>query len=184
MYARLDELRERTQRRLDEVLAQGATGTHQNRSERDTFAAMYAGRLASLWAVEHGLCFGRIDLAPGEAGADGGGDRTLYIGRIGLSDDDQRRLLVDWRAPAAQPFYRATPAAPMGLRRRRHLRTKGRRVVGIDDDLLDPDTLTEADHATLSGEAALLAALAARRTGRMRDIVATIQAEQDRIIRD
>jgi len=197
LYARLDELRERTQRRLDEVLAQGATGTHQNRSERDTFAAMYAGRLASLWAVENGLCFGRIDLAPDDHdtatgarnGTDtpGGGpgrERTLYIGRIGLSDDDQRRLLVDWRAPAAQPFYRATPAAPMGLRRRRHLRTKGRRVVGIDDDLLDPDTLTEADHATLSGEAALLASLAAKRTGRMRDIVATIQAEQDRIIRD
>src|SRR5690606_19204576 len=109
-----------------------------------------------LWAVENGLCFGRIDVAAGDRdGADGArgpaaaagaaagdaGDggaaapvRSLYIGRIGLSDDEQRRLLIDWRAPAAQPFYRATPAAPMGVRRRRHLRTKGRRVVGVDDD--------------------------------------------------
>src|SRR5690606_14445359 len=107
---------------------------------------------------------------------------TLYIGRIGLSEDD-RRLLIDWRAPVAQPFYRATPASPMGVTRRRHLHTRGRKVVGIDDDLLDLDGLTDADRATLNGEAALLAAVGAKRTGRMRDIVATIQAEQDRIIR-
>src|SRR5690606_28990142 len=84
---------------------------------------------------------------------EGSGDKpttTHYIGRIGLSDDAQRRLLIDWRAPVAQPFYRATPAAPMGVRRRRHLRTKGRRVVAIDDDLLDLDSLTEADRATLN----------------------------------
>jgi DNA helicase IV len=214
LYDRLDLLRERTKRQLDEVLAQGATGTHQNRSERDTFASMYSDRLARLWAVENGLCFGRLDLAaedgedaetgddgkgredavsggdPGQARADGEGTdsrkgvKTHYIGRIGMTDDAQRRLLIDWRAPVAQPFYRATPAAPMGVRRRRHLRTKGRRVVGVDDDLLDLDNLTEDDRATLNGEAALLAALGEKRTGRMRDIVATIQAEQDRIIRD
>ncbi|GAA2877516.1 AAA family ATPase [Streptosporangium fragile] len=168
-------LRERTQRQLDGVLAQGGSGgTHQNRSERDTFAGMYAERLGRLWSVENGLCFGRIDNAD---------NTSLYIGRIGLADDDQRRLLIDWRAPVAQPFYGATPAAPMGVIRRRHLQTKGRTVIGIDDDLLDLDSLSEADVATLNGEAALLASLAARRTGRMRDIVATIQAEQDRIIR-
>ncbi|ETK37995.1 HelD family protein [Microbispora sp. ATCC PTA-5024] len=174
LYARLDVLRERTRGQLDEVLAQGASGTHQNRSERDSFAGMYAQRLARLWAVESGLCFGRLDHAD---------ESRLYIGRIGLSDDDQHRLLIDWRAPVAQPFYRATPAAPMGVTRRRHLYTRGRAVTGIDDDLLDLDRLADADRATLNGEAALLAALGERRTGRMRDIVATIQGEQDRIIR-
>ncbi|TQS29534.1 PhoH family protein [Microbispora sp. KK1-11] len=174
LYERLDVLRERTRGQLDAVLAQGAFGTHQNRSERDNFAVMYTQRLARLWAVENGLCFGRLDHAEGE---------RLYIGRIGLSDDDQHRLLIDWRAPVAQPFYRATPAAPMGVTRRRHLHTRGRRVTAIDDDLLDLDSLTDADRASLNGEAALLAALGEKRTGRMRDIVATIQAEQDKIIR-
>ncbi|MFC7642791.1 HelD family protein [Streptosporangium lutulentum] len=107
----------------------------------------------------------------------------LYIGRIGLADDEQRRLLIDWRAPVAQPFYGATPAASMGVTRRRHLQTKGRKVIGVDDDLLDLDSLTDEDVATLNGEAALLASIGAKRTGRMRDIVATIQSEQDRIIR-
>ncbi|MFF0576819.1 HelD family protein [Streptosporangium saharense] len=175
LYERLDLLRERTQRQLDEVLAQGGGGgTHQNRSERDSFAGMYAQRLGRLWAVENGLCFGRLD------GAD---QSTLYVGRIGLADDDQRRLLIDWRAPVARPFYAATPASSMGVVRRRHLQTRARTVIGIDDDLLDLDNLTEEDVSTLNGEAALLASIDARRTGRMRDIVATIQNEQDRIIR-
>ncbi|MDF2704643.1 MAG: helicase [Nonomuraea muscovyensis] len=173
LYERLDTLRERTQRQLKEVLATGAVGTMQNRSERDTFAEMYASRLARLWAVERGLAFGRLDHVD---------EGLLYIGKIGLTDDEQDRLLIDWRAPVAQPFYRATPAAPMGVTRRRHLQTKGRTVVGVDDDLLDLDALSDDDRATLNGEAALLAALDERRTGRMRDIVATIQAEQDRVI--
>ncbi|GAA4585120.1 AAA family ATPase [Planotetraspora phitsanulokensis] len=174
LYERLDVLRVRTRGQLDDVLAQGATGTHQNRSERDSFAGMYAQRLARLWAVENSLCFGRLDHAD---------ETRLYIGRLGLSDDDQQRLLIDWRAPVAQPFYRATPAAPMGVTRRRHLHTRGRTVTGVDDDLLDLDALSDADRASLNGEAALLAALGEKRTGRMRDIVATIQSEQDKIIR-
>ncbi|MFI6737329.1 HelD family protein [Nonomuraea sp. NPDC050451] len=156
------------------MLATGAVGTMQNRSERDTFADMYASRLARLWAVERGLVFGRLDHVD---------EGRLYIGKLGMTDDEQLRLLIDWRAPVAQPFYRATPAAPMGVTRRRHLQTKGRSVIGVDDDLLDLDSLTDDDRATLNGEAALLAALDERRTGRMRDIVATIQAEQDRVIR-
>ncbi|GGS64941.1 HelD family protein [Nonomuraea spiralis] len=156
------------------MLATGAVGTMQNRSERDSFADMYAGRLARLWAVERGLVFGRLDHTD---------EGRLYIGKLGLTDDEQRRLLIDWRAPVAQPFYRATPAAPMGVTRRRHLQTRERAVVGVDDDLLDLDALTDDDRATLNGEAALLAALDEHRTGRMRDIVATIQSEQDRVIR-
>jgi DNA helicase IV len=167
-------LRERTQGQLKEVLAAGAVGTMQNRSERDTFAEMYATRLARLWAVERGLAFGRLDHVE---------EGRLYIGKLGLSDDEQERLLIDWRAPIAQPFYRATPAAPMGVTRRRHLQTKERVVKAVEDDLLDFDALTDDDRATLNGEAALLAALDERRTGRMRDIVATIQSEQDRVIR-
>ncbi len=174
LYDRLDLLRERTQRQLKDVLAMGAVGTMQNMSERDAFAEMHATRLARLWAVERGLVFGRLDHHE---------EGRLYIGKLGLTDDEQERLLIDWRAPVAQPFYRATPAAPMGVTRRRHLQTKGRDVVGVDDDLLDLDALTEDDRATLNGEAALLAALDERRTGRMRDIVATIQGEQDRVIR-
>ncbi|GAA0919242.1 HelD family protein [Nonomuraea longicatena] len=156
------------------MLATGAVGTMQNRSERDTFADMYANRLARLWAVERGLVFGRLDHLE---------EGRLYIGKLGLTDDEQERLLIDWRAPVAQPFYRATATAPMGVTRRRHLQTRGRSVVGVDDDLLDLDAMSDADLATLNGEAALLAALGEKRTGRMRDIVATIQAEQDRVIR-
>ncbi len=167
-------MRERTQGQLKDVLAAGAVGTMQNRSERDTFAEMYATRLARLWAVERGLTFGRLDHVD---------EGRLYIGKLGLSDDEQERLLIDWRAPIAQPFYRATPAAPMGVTRRRHLQTKERVVKAVEDDLLDFDALTDDDRATLNGEAALLAALDERRTGRMRDIVATIQSEQDRVIR-
>ncbi|MEV0590775.1 HelD family protein [Nonomuraea cavernae] len=174
LYERLDVLRDRTQRSLKDVLATGAVGTLQNRSERDTFAEMYASRLARLWAVERGLVFGRLDHVD---------EGRLYIGKLGLTDDEQDRLLIDWRAPVAQPFYRATPAAPMGVTRRRHLQTKGRAVIGVEDDLLDLDALSDDDRATLNGEAALLAALDEHRTGRMRDIVATIQAEQDRVIR-
>jgi DNA helicase IV len=174
LYDRLDVLRERTQGQLKDVLAAGAVGTMQNRSERDTFAEMYATRLARLWAVERGLAFGRLDHVD---------EGRLYIGKLGLSDDEQERLLIDWRAPIAQPFYRATPAAPMGVTRRRHLQTKERVVKAVEDDLLDFDALTDDDRATLNGEAALLAALDERRTGRMRDIVATIQSEQDRVIR-
>jgi DNA helicase IV len=174
LYARLDELREQARDRLKEVLSRGASGTHQNRSERDLFAVMYQDRLSQLEAVEPGLCFGRLDTT--------GGDR-LYIGRIGLTDERHDSMLVDWRAPAAEPFYRATPAESLGVVRRRHLRTRARQVLDIEDDVFDVDELTDADRETLGGGGALLAALTESRTGRMRDIVATIQAEQDRVIR-
>ncbi|HEX5880683.1 MAG TPA: ATP-binding domain-containing protein [Actinomycetota bacterium] len=174
LYRRLDTLRERAQAELERALGYDGGGNVAARVDRDAFVARHSGRLAQLAAAEHGLCFGRLDRADGS---------HLSIGRLGLLDDDREPLLVDWRAPAAQPFYRATWAAPSGVVRRRHLRTRGREVLGIEDDVLDPESLSDDEREGLSGEAALLAALTASRTGRMSDIVATIQAEQDRIIR-
>jgi DNA helicase IV len=174
MYARLDHLRARTARDLAEVRRAGPSGTHQNRSERDSFATMHEHRLAQLEAVEDRLAFGRLDLQ--------GGTRR-YIGRLGLSDEEQTQLLLDWRAPAARSFYQATAASPQDVVRRRHLSTRGRRVVGVEDDVLDLAAMADEDRAGLAGEGALLAAVGAHRTGRMGDIVATIQAEQDRVIR-
>ncbi len=174
LYDRLDGMRERTAADLADVRRTLATGTHQSRSERDAFATLYENRLAQLWAVEDRLCFGRLDLVRGE---------HRYVGRIGLADDEQRRMLVDWRADAAMPFYQATSAKPGEVVRRRHLMTRGRSVTGVEDEVLDLDGLDDGLRSALSGEGALLAAVNAQRTGRMGDIVATIQAEQDRIIR-
>lgn len=174
LYGRVDGLRARTRARLAQFLRQEGGGTMQARLDRDTFVARLTDRLAQLAAAENGLCFGRLDRRDGS---------RLYVGRLGLLDDEREPLLVDWRAPAAQPFYRATPVAPDGVVRRRHLRTRNRMVTDIDDDALDLDALSQDERGRLSGEAALLASLTAGRTGRMGDIVATIQAEQDRVIR-
>ena len=177
LYGRLDDRRADTARRLQAVLHDETVGTPQSLTERDAAAAMYTDRLAALRAAEHGLAFGRLDTDSGE---------RRYVGRLGLLDEDNdyEPLLMDWRAPAAQPFYTATAASPEGVRRRRHLRTRRREVVAVDDEVLDLDD-PAATHSSsgLAGESALLAAVTARRTGRMGDIVATIQAEQDRIIR-
>ncbi|MEV4567881.1 ATP-binding domain-containing protein [Nonomuraea sp. NPDC049419] len=175
LYGRLDAARERARATLREVYARGgAAGTRQAMVERETMAAEQARRLAQLDAVERGLCFGRID--------DGEG-RSTYIGRIGLRDESHASALIDWRAPAARPFYVATATDPGGLVRRRHLHLKDRVVVGIDDEVFDLDGMAEGERRTLVGEAALLAALRRGRTGRMGDVVATIQTEQDRVIR-
>ncbi|MCC2661882.1 MAG: family ATPase, partial [Arthrobacter sp.] len=172
LYARLDELRAEKRAQLAQVRRAGAVGTMQNVSERDAFAALYEDRLAQLDAVDDRLVFGRLDLDSGEA---------QYIGRIGLTTDDLQRLMVDWRAPEAGHFYQATAFDRQGVRRRRHLILQGREVKAIEDDVLDPDMLADSD--SLQGEGALLAALNSKRTGRMSDIVGTIQSEQDRIIR-
>ena len=179
LYRLLDEARDRTERGLAETYGSGsAGGTFQARVERDFRAVEQARRLAQLNAVEHGLCFGRIDAAE-EAEHAG----TLYIGRIGLRDDEHEPRLIDWRAPAAHPFYAATPRDPNGLIRRRHIYTRNRAVTGVDDEVFDLDRLSEPDRRSLSGEAMLIASITSRRTGRMSDVVATIQAEQDRVIR-
>src|SRR5580704_7901264 len=175
LYGLLDQARERSEVELASVRARGgAGGTHQARLERDVSAAEHEKRIAQLNLTERGLCFGRTD---------DGTQSTLYIGRIGLRDDDYDLKLIDWRAPAARPFYAATPRNPVGLVRRRHIYTRQRVVSGVDDEVFDLDKLSDKDKSTLSGEAALIAAVSSARTGRMADVVATIQAEQDRVIR-
>jgi len=180
LYDHLDGLRDRAAGRLAQTLRQTG-GTPQARTERDVNAVMYTQRIAQLDAAENGLCFGRIDFH--DAG-------PRYIGRMGIRDeaDDYEPLLLDWRAPAARPFYLATPVSPEGVRRRRHIKTLRREVIRLDDEVLDlTDAGRDGPHdglaGGLTGEAALLAALNASRTGQMGDIVETIQVEQDWIIR-
>jgi DNA helicase IV len=173
LYARLAEIRSKLEGELGRVRGSPG-GTAQWKTERDALAANLEDRLAALAMGDLALCFGRLDML----------DRARYhIGRLGVADQDYEPLLIDWRAPAAQPFYRATAADPQDVVRRRHLLTKGREVVGIEDEVFDLDSLSESDRAALHGDAALLSALNQGRTGRMGDIIATIQAEQDRIIR-
>jgi DNA helicase IV len=176
LYDHLDGLRDRAQGRLAQTLRQNG-GTPQARTERDVNAVMYTQRIAQLDAAENGLCFGRIDFHDAE---------PRYIGRMGIRDeaDDYEPLLLDWRAPAARPFYLATPVSPDGVRRRRHIKTLRREVIRLDDEVLDlADAGRDGLADGLTGEAALLAALNASRTGQMSDIVETIQVEQDWIIR-
>jgi DNA helicase IV len=175
LYRRLDSNRERASERLARVMRENG-GTHQARSERESVTEMYFRQLAQFDAAENGLCFGRLDFTRGD---------LRYIGRIGLRDesDDYEPLLMDWRAPAARPFYLATAASRDGVRRRRHIKTRQRTVTGLDDEVLDLAVADPRAHQGLTGEAALLAAVNASRTGRMSDIVETIQAEQDQIIR-
>ena len=174
LYDRLEAQRELATSRLREIHLQEKGGTLQSRMERDTLEIHHTRRLSELYAAEYGLCFGRIESADGE---------RQYIGRIALADDDHEPLLTDWRASAAEPFYRATPAAPGVVAARRHLRSKDRTIVDFDDDAFGVSALEGRDSSELSGESALLASLTAPRTGRMGDIVSTIQAEQDRVIR-
>src|ERR1700743_2849017 len=175
LYGLLDQARERTEGELAGVRSRGgAGGTHQARLERDVSAAEHEKRIAQLNLTERGLCFGRTDDDT---------QSTLYIGRIGLRDDDYDLKLIAGRPPAARPCYAATPGNPAGLVRRRHIYTRRRVVTGVDDEVFDLDKLSDKDKSTLSGEAALIAAVSSARTGRMADVVATIQAEQDRVIR-
>ena len=175
LYRRLDALREQAAGRLAGVLRM-VGGTPQARTERDVFSATYRQRLAQLDAASHGLCFGRLEFNDGE---------LRYIGRIGIhSDSDEYvQLLMDWRADAARPFYLATAASPGDVRVRRHIKTRDRVLISFDDEVLDLATADPSRHEGLTGESALLAALNTSRTGTMSDIVETIQAEQDHIIR-
>ncbi|GAB6900222.1 HelD family protein [Kineosporia succinea] len=174
LYGRLDDIRSRAEKTLDDLRRTSSSNTPAGRAERDAFDALHTERVAQLGAVEDRLVFGRLDMSGGE---------RRYVGRIGLSDEGQQQMLVDWRAPAAAAFYQATAASPGGVARRRHLATRGRTVTGIDDELLDASGLDADDLTTVTGDGALMTALTEHRTGKMRDIVATLQSEQDQIVR-
>ncbi|WP_380282832.1 HelD family protein [Kitasatospora purpeofusca] len=160
-----------TRAQLAVTLATRADGAREA-YERQSAAERLAREVRRLEGAEGGLVFGRIDLADGTA---------LRIGRLGLQrDEEELPALVDWRADAARAFYEATPVHPMGLRRRRHLRLAQRAVVGVSDELLDGSEPTAED---VVGDGPLSAALQERRTGRMGTAVATLQTEQDAIVR-
>jgi DNA helicase IV len=152
--------------------------------ERDALVYLAAKRRHDLDRQFEGLVFGRLDLDhPGAARPEPVSARDLearYIGRLGVRDDDYEPLVVDWRAPAAAPFYRATPVDPHGVVRRRVLRCAGQRVIGVEDDLMVAEAPADL---TVVGDGALMAALTRSRGAQMRDIVATIQRHQDEAIR-
>ena len=174
LYDQLDSYRAELQRQLAEVRLAPATGTHQWRTERDSLARLLERRLQSISIGDLPLCFGRLDLDDGS---------RLHVGRVGIAGEGEEPLLMDWRAPKAALFYSATSGSPQGVIRRRHLLAKGREVVAIDDEIFDIDAFDAATSDDLHGDAALLAAVSRSRSGYMRDIVATIQREQDEVIR-
>ncbi|GAA1958295.1 RNA polymerase recycling motor ATPase HelR [Amycolatopsis minnesotensis] len=166
LYTRLDAERARARGEYTAAL-RGDGGTPM---ERDVRVRASAKEMKRLDVADNGLCFGRLDTVSGE---------HSHIGRIGLFDqeNDYEPVLLDWRAPAARPFYVATAATPENMRRRRQLHMRGRVVTGFTDEVFGRPAEGE------QGDAALLAAVNAPRGEGMRDIVATIQAEQDEIIR-
>lgn len=211
VYRRLEEKIHEAEFLMDDAAKRGQVGTPGALAERDAQVFRAGVHLNRLNSEFEDFLFGRIDLLlgkDGERGPDGaytsvepaddaiqpggedGGDRaeiaeTLHIGRIGVLDADYAPLVIDWRAPAAAPFYRSTPVAPGRVVRRRVIRSKGRRVIGVEDDLLRPELTATLDGAALPvvGDGALMAALGQARGHTMRDIVASIQAEQDLVIR-
>jgi len=181
-YARLEAMRDAAERVRAAYADVRAGGTHQARLERDIAWDVTQRRLADLDIGESPLIFGRLDMEPPATAPDTAGNRW-YVGRLAVEDDAHTPLVVDWRAPVSEPFYRATAISPMGVVRRRHLITRrGRQVIGLDDEVFDQEAV-EHTGLRVAGEGALLAALERNRTGRMGDIVATIQAEQDEAIR-
>lgn len=173
LYARVEQLREEVDRDLTTTPV-GHGGSAQDLLDRDARMAALSARRADLERAENGLYFGRLDRADGE---------RIHIGRMGLRDADLSPLLVDWRAPAAASFYTATAGSDSGIRRRRHIRTRHRTVTWVNDELLDLEDAGDDGADRFVVEAALMESLTAHRTGRMGDIVATLQGEQDRIIR-
>ncbi|MET8910460.1 AAA family ATPase [Micromonospora sp. NPDC004551] len=172
VYARLAELRRSAADAEREGYRLARVGNFGALVERDAMVFHAAQRRHVLDAEHEGLVFGRLDLRTGQ---------VLHVGRLGVRGEDAETLVVDWRAPAAAAFYQATPAEPQGVVRRRTIQSSAEKVTRIEDDLLDPES-APPDMAVV-GDGALLATLS-RATGHgMRDIVATIQREQDEAIR-
>ena len=169
-YSRLDQLRSQYREQRQKIDANHGVGNAQGWTERDALATHFAELSSRLDNVEERLVFGRLDMKD---------HATHYIGRISLLDEHSAPLLVDWRAPISAPFYQATAQEPLGVVRRRHIATRARTVTSVEDEV------DQAQHQglTLQGEGALMSALSSARSGRMGDIVATIQGEQDRVIR-
>ncbi|CAL9548021.1 HelD family protein [Streptomyces sp. enrichment culture] len=206
VYRRLEEKIHEAEFLMRDAARRGQVGTPGALAERDAQVFRAGVHLNRLNNEFEDFLFGRIDLLPGKDGRKGpdgaytavepaeGAVRpdntadiaeTLHIGRIGVLDEDYAPLVIDWRAPAAAPFYRSTPVDPGRVVRRRVIRAKGRRVLGVEDDLMRPELTASLDGHELPviGDGALMAALGQARTHTMRDIVASIQAEQDLVIR-
>ncbi|MEO6126072.1 MAG: ATP-binding domain-containing protein [Ilumatobacteraceae bacterium] len=168
-------------------------GTVQARFERDVFDETVVNRLTQLDLGDAALVFGRIDRLADPMIESPYTFESFHIGRLAVADDNREPVVVDWRAPIAEPFYRATGREPMGLARRRHFAVQSRTLLGLEDELFgdghlgvgDEDVLDGAPTrgAGLRGYSTLLAVLERGRTGQLGDIVATIQGEQDEIIR-
>jgi hypothetical protein len=206
VYRRLEEKIHEAEFLMQDAARRGHVGTPGALAERDAQVFRAGIHLNRLNNEFEDFLFGRIDLLlgkDGKKGADGAYTavepaegtvrpddtadiaETLHIGRIGVLDEDYAPLVIDWRAPAAAPFYRSTPVDPGRVVRRRVIRSKGRRVLGVEDDLMRPEITAYLDGEALPvvGDGALMAALGQARTHSMRDIVASIQAEQDLVIR-
>ncbi|MEV6110950.1 UvrD-helicase domain-containing protein [Streptomyces sp. NPDC052109] len=206
VYRRLEEKIHEAEFLMNDAAKRGQVGTPGALAERDAQVFRAGVHLNRLNNEFEDFLFGRIDLLLGKDGKKGpdgaytavepaeGAVRddntadiaeTLHIGRIGVLDEDYAPLVIDWRAPAAAPFYRATPVDPGRVVRRRVIRSKGRRVLGVEDDLMRPELTASLDGRELPviGDGALMAALGQARTHTMRDIVSSIQAEQDLVIR-
>ena len=166
-------------------------GTVQARYERDVFDETLVNRLTQLDLGDAALVFGRIDRLADPLVESPDVVESFHIGRLAVADDNREPVVVDWRAPVAEPFYRATGRQPMGLARRRHFAVQSRNLLGIEDELFgdghlgvgDDEGLDKRPGAGLRGYSTLLAVLERGRTGQLGDIVATIQGEQDEIIR-
>ncbi|MEY3019445.1 MAG: hypothetical protein RLZZ272_429, partial [Actinomycetota bacterium] len=173
--ARVEVLRGRAEREAAAIASDRPGSTFQAVYERDVLAHHHASRAARLTiGDDEALLFGRLDTSDAQ---------SLPVGRIHVSDEDGSLLAMDWRAPAAAPFYRATAREPLGIARRRVLVTKGADVVDVEDELLDVAAADRLGIVPVTGRGALLAVLERERTPHLRDVVATIQADQDRIIR-
>ncbi|MCB5182346.1 HelD family protein [Streptomyces antimicrobicus] len=206
VYRRLEEKIDEAEFLMNDAAKRGQVGTPGALAERDAQVYRAGIHLNRLNNEFEDFLFGRIDLVlgkDGERGPDGAYTsvepaddairedltadiaETLHIGRIGVLDADYSPLVIDWRAPAAAPFYRSTPKDPGRVVRRRVIRSKGRKVLGVEDDLMRPEVTAFLDGRELPaiGDGALMAALGRARTHTMRDIVSSIQAEQDLVIR-
>ncbi|MEC7292347.1 MAG: AAA family ATPase [Actinomycetota bacterium] len=165
-------------KKLHNMVESGKGGTHQARFEKDVIADQVGKRLSQLDIGDASLVFGRID----QYGEDDTAE-SFYIGRIAVWDEKQDPITVDWRAPISEPFYRATGREAMGLTRRRHFASRGKKLLGIEDEFFGEDIIDDSDTPYFKGRMTLAATMEQARTGRLGDIIATIQGEQDEIIR-